>query len=289
MANVEQLKEKVTKAHEKVEKCKKTIERHEKAREKKIVALEKKGIHLTGFNKEQVEKVQDEYRQTDLFWEIYEVKKKLDDIKSAIKKLEDAQGVLERWKAKLKAEKDKDGYIHDEVPQVIKDFLNHWKQLAYEWYVKRYNNYQLFKEKLEKEVEEARDELGIKRGFFPTKSQEEQLKKRELDYKSVEKKKRKYAGDTVLHMCEIYNEEKRLKWLDDCLEEDKKIKMLRLVNRIKKVVGTITDATELRIGLTGEINGLIVGENGKATVETISAGGWNIQCFHFRTLVHEVN
>ena len=33
---------------------------------------------------------------------------------------------------------------------------------------------------------------------------------------------------------------------------------------------------------------MIYGENGSATIQTIGAGGDNIQRFHFRTLVHEL-
>jgi len=43
----------------------------------------------------------------------------------------------------------------------------------------------------------------------------------------------------------------------------------------------------LRIGMNGEINGIVRGEKGAVTVETIGVGGWNIQKFHFRVLVKE--
>ena len=52
-------------------------------------------------------------------------------------------------------------------------------------------------------------------------------------------------------------------------------------------VGTITDASALYIGPEGDINGYIVGTEGEAKIQTIGAGGYNIQCFHFRTLIHE--
>ena len=51
---------------------------------------------------------------------------------------------------------------------------------------------------------------------------------------------------------------------------------------------TITDAAALYIGPEGDINGIIVGTEGKAKIQTIGAGGYNIQCFHFRTLIHEI-
>lgn len=64
-------------------------------------------------------------------------------------------------------------------------------------------------------------------------------------------------------------------------------KLLDLIGRIMSTVGTITDATALRIGPEGDINGYIEGTEGKAKIQTIGAGGYNIQCFHFRTLIHE--
>ena len=35
----------------------------------------------------------------------------------------------------------------------------------------------------------------------------------------------------------------------------------------------------------GEINGWVEGDKSNVSVETITAGGWNIQCRHFRVLV----
>ena len=71
------------------------------------------------------------------------------------------------------------------------------------------------------------------------------------------------------------------------LEQEKKNKYDDLINRANRICGTITDATGLKVGEKGELNGLIIGERGKAWVETIGAGGYNIQCYHFRTLIHE--
>ena len=61
----------------------------------------------------------------------------------------------------------------------------------------------------------------------------------------------------------------------------------RLLAQIEKITGEIIDATYLRIGEKGEINGYIIGKDGRASVQTIGAGGYNIQRYHFRTLVHE--
>lgn len=60
-----------------------------------------------------------------------------------------------------------------------------------------------------------------------------------------------------------------------------------LIDRVTKFTGEITDASNLHIRV-GELNGIISGTKGKAKIETIGAGGYNIQCFHYRTLVKEV-
>ncbi len=313
MADVQYYEEKVQKATEKVEKCKGTIARHEKGLDKKIQGVIKAvGIDLTGKTKAEIEELKEPYRGTDHSWSFYEVIGKLDDIKGATKKLADAERILGNWQEKLNVEIEKERFIEGNAPQVIKDFLEEWKAMAHQWHIKRYNGYQDFKKKLDEDVLQARidcikatpeyherylDEDGeVKKSWdgrydllnvFPRKPMDDYLKERNLDYRSIQARKADFAGGAVMYMDTIYKEEERLAWLEKTLEQEKKHKMIDLIHRINAVVGTITDATDLRIK-AGNLNGIIVGEKGKAKVETIGAGGWNVQVFHYRTLVHEV-
>lgn len=69
------------------------------------------------------------------------------------------------------------------------------------------------------------------------------------------------------------------------IENDKQVKIVQLTMRVTDVIGKITNANEMNVSEKGDLIGIIEGENGRARVETISAGGWNIQCYHYRTLV----
>lgn len=90
-----------------------------------------------------------------------------------------------------------------------------------------------------------------------------------------------YVYDSV-----VVNEE----MLNKYLKEEKTRKYQDLVKRVTEKVGDILDASGLRIGKqNGEINGIVTGSKGQAKVETISAGGWNIQVYHYRVLVHKIN
>lgn len=62
-----------------------------------------------------------------------------------------------------------------------------------------------------------------------------------------------------------------------------------IVERATQKVGKVVDASGLYVADTGELNGYVKGETGKKVkITTIGAGGYNIQCFHFRVLVKEV-
>lgn len=281
---IKDLELKVEKAEEKVEKCKKTIERHKKQLEKKIQSC-----------------------LAD-----YEIKWKEEDIKGATRKLEDAERILESWNTKLLIEIEKKRFIEGNTPQVIKDFLEDWKRMAFDWHVKKYNDFQNFKIELKEKQLNARiecvkttpeyaeylDENGEVKDYYnneynlmnlyPRKYMDSYLSERGLDSRTVDRSKTAFAGFTVLKMCEIRNEEERLSWLDKRLETEKKEKTIDLINRINKVVGSITDAKGLSISEKGNLDGTIIGEKGEARIETVGAGGWNIQCFHFRTLVHKL-
>lgn len=75
---------------------------------------------------------------------------------------------------------------------------------------------------------------------------------------------------------------------EDFVERDKELKYIDLVEKVKAICGTITDASFLRMGEKGELNGYIEGESGRAKVQTFGAGGYNIQRFHYRTKVTDI-
>lgn len=60
-------------------------------------------------------------------------------------------------------------------------------------------------------------------------------------------------------------------------------KKQKFITNIEKKAGNILDG-QLYMN-NGEINGVVIGDKAKVSVDTISAGGYNIQCFHYRTLV----
>jgi hypothetical protein len=308
MADINNLNEKVAKAEEKVAKCKGTIERHQKQLHKKQDVLVKKGVDIS--NMETLKYV--DGRGSEFYSDICDIEWKQSDIKGATRKLQDAEKILENWKSKLNLEIEKERFLEGNAPQVIKDFLEEWKELAYGWYVKRYDDYVEFCKQLNAGAKKIKydfikatkkDEIKTYLENYKTETEEQAiehclrynrstelnnlLKEVELDYDSMTKRKVNFAGATVLHMATIRNTEERLAWLNKDLEAEKKAKMLDLIYRINAVVGAINDATSLRI-TAGNLNGYIIGETGKAEVNTIGAGGYNIQCFHYRTLVKPI-
>lgn len=76
--------------------------------------------------------------------------------------------------------------------------------------------------------------------------------------------------------------------LEKDLVEEAKRKYDFIVNRVCAICGKIVDASGLSVGEKGDLNGIIIGEKTNASVKTIGAGGYAVQIFHYRTLIHEV-
>lgn len=95
---------------------------------------------------------------------------------------------------------------------------------------------------------------------------------------------KKAYGDTMAETDESI--EKRSNRDSKALVED-------LYTRTKVYVGEATDFHGLRVSRDNRgyaiINGTVIGTEGKCRIESISAGGWNIQCWHIRVLVHAFN
>lgn len=60
--------------------------------------------------------------------------------------------------------------------------------------------------------------------------------------------------------------------------------VMDLIRRVTKKVGTITDYSDLTVRGPA-INGRIIGDRGSTYVDTITAGGYNIQRLHYRVIL----
>lgn len=75
--------------------------------------------------------------------------------------------------------------------------------------------------------------------------------------------------------------------MSEMLDADVVMKKATLLGRITEITGKVSDA-ELYVAKDGNINGHVKGDKGSAKVQTILAGGYNIQCLHYRLLVNKM-
>jgi chromosome segregation ATPase len=74
-------------------------------------------------------------------------------------------------------------------------------------------------------------------------------------------------------------------------EKDAEHFIIDLYNRVKDITGEVTNWEGIRLTMGNNfpvLEGMVQGKEGKARVETILAGGYNIQRLHIRTLVHSI-
>ena len=106
---------------------------------------------------------------------------------------------------------------------------------------------------------------------------------RELDYKEFS---RKYTHADV-----VFKGKSDEQIHDDNIQSAENL-IIDLIYRVRKITGEITDWSDIRatVGTDGftVLNGTVIGKEGIACVESITAGGYNIQRLHIRVLVHSV-
>lgn len=73
--------------------------------------------------------------------------------------------------------------------------------------------------------------------------------------------------------------------LKEAAEDEAMILVISMYERCLPYTGKINEFKYSSIAANGELNGLAIGEAGNAVVRTIVAGGYNIQCLHYRVLV----
>ena len=172
----------------------------------------------------------------------------------------------------------------------IREFIEQWKGRAINYYTKQITFYhQEYRRKNSEMCDFHNNKYSIIKERNITEEQyREEYKQMNEDYKAF---KLQMKEDITARFAE------NVFWyrLDECLERTRKAiekdgeaKEKILIARVNKAVGAIVKAIELEVGYNGELNGYIKGENGTCEVETIYAGGYNIQCLHYRVLVKKV-
>lgn len=252
-----EIRERLTKAQADVEKKHTTIEKKSNKIEKLIGEL------LTKFNLDvrecktdnertkvlfESELVRDSEPWVKAYWTICDIEHLEDDVKSLYQKIAEKEATIKKYEDALYKAEAIENVFENEIPESMKQMQT---ELVEEW------------DRFDKE----------RREFY-------RAKYRELEYREFMKKysfaayQRKNETDDEIHNRNV---------------RDAKAEILDLYNRVKEITGEVTDWSHIRLTSGNSfpvLNGYVKGINGAADVESILAGGYNIQRLHVRTLVH---
>ena len=298
MASKEYLEERVAKAKEFIEKKTNTITKKESLIVKKTKALEEQyHIKVEGYDKhDRTGRTKEEY--SAIYWGICDIEGLERDVKSLKKSIEEKTASLNKYNEELFVLEEK---ARSRNVEIILNFLEEWKDRVYSFYNATFEEYFKEKEALQN-LGKALDELPYGSEEYEACSEEYKrsakafLEHCEGEYKEDETRprwdKKVKVKEGKYEFCKPYIHSSSLEEaqgkLKKALTREAELKYDDIIERTNKIVGEITDASFLRCNEKGNLDGIIYGTRGAANVETIGAGGYNIQCYHFRTLIHEI-
>lgn len=244
---LQEINERLTKAQDKLNKKENLLKKYEARAEKKAAQIVAKGwsIEAGKYQKHTNGSMQTEEAH-DCYWTFCEYNDILDAIKSTKKAIEDQKRIVAKWAdAEVKA-KAVEKVVSHEYPEIFRTYRDNL--------VEAWTEYDMSEQAT---MRERYNQMGYEEFY---------TKYRYRDLRTTEEEFRKANTRTA-----------------DAL-------LLNLWNRVKEKVGTPTDYSGLHVtsGNSYEgiaINGSVTGTDGTAWIESIVAGGYNIQRLHIRVLV----
>lgn len=223
------------------------------------------------------------------------------DLKRTLRDINDAKAALAKYTDQLKLELEKESSRN--VTAIVQ-FLDGWKARVFNYYkveldkffaekqyVRDLHNKTTFSyysdEKTEEQIayETAAEEFNKKcHGYFEMREHIDHWGRK--GYSRIKVKNGEYEW------LNPYNFESTIEdavaKLNKDLDKEWNRKYDFIIERTNQIVGQITDASNLTVGAKHDLNGYVIGTRGTAKVQTIGAGGYNIQCYHFRTLINKM-
>ena len=211
------------------------------------------------------------------------------DLRYTLRDIEEAQKAIETYRSQLASEQEKAASRN--VPVII-EFLDNWRERVLEFHLEKFKEYydekqlvrELYNSSDRAAYETAKDIFHKKcYGYYERidfinrwgKPDHTDKKVKDGEYEWL----KPYINETTL-------DEAMSKFKKD-IDKEWTRKYDFIIERTNAIVGQITDASNLKIGAKHDLNGFIIGTKGTAKVQTIDAGGYNIQCYHFRTLINK--
>ena len=241
---IKTLEERIEKKEAQITKKQNTIAKKEAQIEKKKSKVNALGYDADG-DRYQAVGTED---HNEVYWTMCDIESLKGDIARGEREIEECKETLEKYRAQLAGEMEREAQFVREVPESVKKME---KQLIEKWDESDKDRRQYLREEA--------DELGY--ADFVKKHK----------YQAWEFQ---YATDEQIHSRNV---------------KDARVFVLDLINRTKDIVGEITSwaYVHLTVGTNGYpvLNGYVEGTEGRAKVESIYAGGYNIQRLHVRVLV----
>ena len=224
------------------------------------------------------------YKQTEdgavenVWWDYYWAICKIDDIPESIKNAYDAinekHALIAKYEAELAKNNEKELFIEN-LPQVIIQFRDEVCEMWDAWDLMRQASLVEDHEYVSKLAHQAN---GL---YFENRDAYKAI------YEEIDDIKSKYSSQEWSFLAKMTKEEIH----EDNMKSANNL-VMNLYYRVEGIVGDIEDASDLRVARGNQgcavINGLVKGKEKTAKVQSVGAGGWNIQRFHIRTLVNEV-
>lgn len=186
-----------------------------------------------------------------LRWAEIDAEHLAEDIKRLEREIKETEKTLENYRAQLAGEIERQDLLTKEVPETLKTLQT---ELVTEW--------DAFDKKRRQRMIDDYHSMSYRDFCIKYRGEDTDLR---------------YKTDEQIHDSNIRDAEGII---------------LNLVNRVKSITGEITDWAGMRLAPNNMgwsiLNGRVEGKEGIAYVESIGAGGYNIQRYHIRVLVKSI-